>query len=113
MTTFWPKHVAWRRDEGPADRRRTARVLKEVAYYENIRKGLGRRFRTAATGAFEKAGELPLSGKPGVAETRRNLVKGFPFAVIYIPFEHEVVIYTVSHLSRKPAYWLGRLQSDG
>ncbi len=87
--------------------------LREVAYYEDIRQGLGRRFRTAATAAFKRAGESPLSGKPGVAETRRVLVKGFPFAVVYMAFETEVVVYAVAHLSRQPGYWLGRLGSDG
>lgn len=52
--------------------------LKEVTYYEDIRKGLGRRFRTAATAA-----------------------------------ESEVVVFAVSHLSREPNYWVGRLPNDG
>ena len=67
----------------------------------------------AAATAFRKAGELPLSGKPGVAGTRRILVKGFPFAVIYIQFDTEIVVYAVGHLSRAPEYWLGRLKTDG
>ena len=94
-----------------ADARRE--FLKEVVYYENIRVGLGRRFRIAATAAFKKAVESPLSGKPGVAETRRILVAGFPFAVVYIASESEVVVYAVGHLSRKPEYWIGRLEGNG
>ncbi|OLP07150.1 hypothetical protein BLL52_1546 [Rhodoferax antarcticus ANT.BR] len=35
------------------------------------------------------------------------LVKGFPFAVVYMAFETEVVVYAVAHLSRRPGYWLG------
>ena len=93
-----------------ADARRE--FLKEVTYYENIHKGLGRKFRTAANDAFKKAGELPLSGKPGIAETRRVLVKGFPFAVVYVSSETEVVVYAVAHLSREPEYWLGRVTSN-
>lgn len=87
--------------------------LKEVTYYEDIRKGLGRRFRTAATAAFKRAGESPLSGKPGVAETRRILVKGFPFGNVYMSTESEVVVFAVSHLSREPNYWVGRRPNDG
>ena len=94
-----------------ADARRE--FLKEVTYYENIRKGLGRRFRTAATEAFKRAGELPRSGKPVIAETRRVLVKGFPFAIVYVSSETEVVVYAVAHLSREPEYWLGRVTSNG
>lgn len=87
--------------------------LKEVSYYESLRKGLGRRFRNATTAAIGRAGEFPLSGKPGVAETRRILVKGFPFAVVYTSTESEVVVFAVSHLSREPNYWVGRLPSGG
>jgi hypothetical protein len=44
--------------------------LREIAYYEDIRKGLGRKFRSAAAVAFKMAAALPFSGKPGIAETR-------------------------------------------
>ena len=86
--------------------------LKEISYYENIRSGLGRRFRVAATDALELAGASPLAGKPGVAGTRRILVKGFPFAVVYIPYDTEVVVYAVSHMSRKPGYWIDRVGDE-
>ena len=84
--------------------------MKEIGYYENMRAGLGARFRIAVTDGLKNAGESPLTGKPGVANTRRILVKGFPFAVVYIMFDVEVVVYAVSHLSRKPGYWLGRIE---
>jgi toxin ParE1/3/4 len=70
---------------------------------------LGRRFRRAAEAAFLRAGEQPYSGKPGIAETRRILVKGFPFSVVYLVSETEVMVYAVAHLSREPHYWIGRL----
>ena len=84
----------------------------EVAYYEGIQKGLGTRFRIAATAAFQRSSEFPLHGKPGVAKTRRILVEGFPFAVIYVPGDMETVVHAVAHLSREPEYWLGRLPSN-
>ena len=87
--------------------------LHEVAYYEDLRTGLGKRFHTAATTAFKRAGESPMTGKPGVAGTRRVLVKGFPFAVVYAAEESAVVVYAVAHLSRRPGYWFDRLGGDG
>lgn len=85
--------------------------LKEVSYYEGIQKGLGTRFRKATTTAFHRLAEFSMHGKPGVANTRRILVEGFPFAVIYIPGDMEIVVHAVAHLSRQPEYWLGRLPS--
>lgn len=55
-----------------ADARRE--FFKEVAYYEQERKGLGSRFRKSAQAAFVRAGEHPTTGKPGIDGTRRILV---------------------------------------
>jgi toxin ParE1/3/4 len=83
--------------------------LQEVVYYEDIQRGLGSRFRKATTAAFLKSAEFPLHGKPGIADTRRVLVDGFPFAVVYTVEEASIVVHAVAHLSRKPRYWIDRL----
>ena len=93
-----------------ADARRE--FLREITYYEAERQGLGKRFRRAAEATFIKAGTSPEHGKPGVGGTRRMLVKGFPFAVVYLESAHEVMIYAVAHLSRNPDYWAARLRTD-
>ena len=86
---------------------------KEIVYYEKEREGLGKRFRRAAEAAFLKAGEAPEHGKPGVGGTRRMLIKGFPFSVVYLESENEVMVYAVAHFSRSPDYWTRRLRNDG
>ena len=86
--------------------------LKEVSYYEDIQKGLGTRFRKAVTRAFQRSLEFPLHGKPGVANTRRIFVEGFPFVVVFIADDTEIVVHAVAHLSRAPEYWLGRLPGN-
>ena len=94
-----------------ADARRE--FYKEITYYEKERQGLGKRFRRAAEVTFLKTGANPEHGKPGVGGTRRLLVKGFPFSVVYLESEYEVMVYAVAHLSRRPDYWTGRLPNDG
>lgn len=91
-----------------ADARRE--FFREILYYENERKGLGARFRRAAEEAFLHAGEKPGHGKPGALGTRRLLMRGFPFAIVYLETEDEVTVYAVAHLSRRPNYWDERLQ---
>ena len=90
-----------------ADARRE--FFREIAYYKKQRKGLGARFRRAAELAFIRAGQNPAHGKPGIGGTRRLLVPGFPFAVVYLESEREVTVYAVAHLSRSPHYWDQRL----
>ena len=82
--------------------------LKEVAYYEAIRPGLGSRFHKSATAAFQKAAQFPLHGKPGIQDTRRILVAGFPLVVVYTEEESGIVVHAVAHMSREPGYWIGR-----
>ena len=94
-----------------ADARRE--FYREITYYEKERPGLGKRFRRVAEDTFLKAGENPEHGRPGVGGTRRLLVKGFPFAIIYLETEYEVMVYAVAHLSRSPGYWINRLEDDG
>ena len=86
---------------------------QEITYYEHERAGLGKRFRKAAEAAFLQVGASPEHGKPGVGGTRRTLVKGFPFSVVYLESEHEVMVYAVAHLSRNPGYWIERLPNEG
>ena len=86
--------------------------LKEVTYYEGIRKGLGSRFHNAATAAIKKSAQFPSHGKPGVQNTRRMLVEGFPLAIVYTDEVTEVVVHAVAHMSRKPEYWIGRLKNE-
>ncbi len=78
---------------------------REVVYYEAERQGLGKRFRRAAEAAFFKIGEAPDHGKPGAHGTRRILLRGFPFAVIYLEYDTVVMVFAIAHLSRSPAYW--------
>lgn len=40
--------------------------------------------------------------------TRRVLVPGFPYQVLYRMRLDEIVIVAVAHLKRRPAYWRGR-----
>lgn len=90
-----------------ADARRE--FFQQIAYYEQQRTGLGKRFRRAAEAAFLRAGSTPLHGKPGAIGTHRLLIEGFPLAIVYVDSDSEVMVYAVTHLSRRPDYWTERL----
>lgn len=82
--------------------------LDGVAYYESIQVGLGERFRRAVEAAVELATSMPLAGAPHKHGTRRVFPKKFPFAIVYLPVETEIVIFAVAHFKRKPGYWKSR-----
>jgi plasmid stabilization system protein ParE len=83
-------------------------LLGEVAYYENQRKGVGAQFRRAVEKAASLAVAFPLAGSPCAAETRKIVVKGFPFFLVYRPEGTGIVVFAVVHTRRDPEYWLDR-----
>lgn len=82
--------------------------LDGVTYYEAIELGLGNRFRQSVEAAVSLALSLPLAGSPYKHGTRRVFPKKFPFSIVYMVEENEIVIFAVAHFKRKPGYWKSR-----
>ena len=59
--------------------------------------------------AAARAVTFPQSGSPFRSNTRRVLVKGFPFSLIYRPKPEGIVIFAVAHHARRPYYWQSRV----
>ena len=85
-----------------------AELLEAIAYYATIRTDLGVRFEEAVSAAIREAVAHPEHGAPRSRNTRRRLVKGFPFGVLYRENETEVVVVAVAHQRRRPEYWVQR-----
>lgn len=79
--------------------------LDNVAFYEDIQRGLGERFRLSVEGAVTLAASLPFAGSPYKYGTRRVFPKKFPFSIIYLVGINEIVVFAVAHFKRKPGYW--------
>jgi plasmid stabilization system protein ParE len=82
--------------------------LDQVAYYEEARVGLGDRFYLEVEIAVARAGRMPGLGSPYKYGTKRMYPKKFPFSIIYVVRELELVILAVAHFRRKPGYWRKR-----
>lgn len=53
--------------------------------------------------------EAPRHWPIGKNNTRRFLLWRFPFAIVYSEQKSEIIIWAVSHSSRRPEHWTGRL----
>jgi plasmid stabilization system protein ParE len=84
-------------------------LLDGISYYAAIEAKLGARFEQAVTDAVRGAVAHPERGAPRSKSTRRWLVKGFPFGVIYRASDSEVVVVAVAHQRRQPDYWVRRV----
>jgi len=85
--------------------------LAEVIYYGEVEAGLGVRFARAVEEATARALAFPQSGSPFRSNTRRVLVNGFPFSIIYRPEPEGIVIFAVAHHARRPYYWQSRVRA--
>jgi plasmid stabilization system protein ParE len=84
-------------------------LLEAISYYSAINSELGLRFAQAVAIAVRGAVAYPERGAPRSKNTRRWLVKGFPFGVIYRENVQEVLVVAVAHQRKQPEYWLHRL----
>ena len=60
--------------------------------------------------AAARALALPRAGSPVAANTRQVFLQGFPFSVVYREVAMGIVIFAVAHQSRRPDYWVARVQ---
>ena len=86
-----------------------AELLETISYYSASNGALGLRFEQAVANAVRGAVAHPERGAPRSRNTRRWLVKGFPFGVICRASEHEVLVVAVAHQRKQPEYWSRRL----
>ena len=78
-----------------------------VRWYEARRSGLGGEFFDAVGATLSLIETNPEIGTALSADgqTRRALVAGFPYQVVYRLKPAELVIVAVAHLKRRPGYW--------
>jgi len=83
--------------------------LAEVAYYSEIEPGLGLRFADAE--ATSRALAFPLAGAPEESDTRRVLLKDFPFSVIHRVDDDGILVIALAPQAKRPGYWRSRLRA--
>jgi plasmid stabilization system protein ParE len=83
-------------------------LLDARRWYEERRPGLGRAFATAVADAVADVLENPLAHPRVHGETRRALVRRFPYAVYFRVLPDELVVLAVMHGRRLPRRWQSR-----
>ena len=91
-----PVHI---RPEAEAD------LEDAAAWYERQREGLGQDFLDESQRTFDHISENPRLYPMLHRETRRAVVRRFPFGVFYKVEEASIVVVAVMHASRHPKQW--------
>jgi plasmid stabilization system protein ParE len=82
-----------------------ADLLDAASWYERQLPGLGHRFLDQVEAVLSAISETPLMCAVLHRETRRALVRRFPFGVFYQVDESGIVVVAVMHASRDPLSW--------
>ena len=88
-------------------------LREALNHYNKVRREVGQRFKDALSAAFDRIERLPLSCAKTSGDVRICRIKRFPFGLVYVPREAEIVIIAVMHLHRRPGYWKRRLKDLG
>ena len=78
-------------------------------YYEYQQANLGYRFIQEVHDAIELIKLYPSGWSQISKNTRRCLLKTFPYGVIYQQRKDMVLIVAIANLHRKPNYWVNRV----
>ena len=87
-----------------------AEFLAAVEYYEECRKGLGRRFREMVQTELEHIRQMAFRFRVLHPPFRRCLVPKFPYSIVFSVEPELVLIIAAAHAGRKPGYWRDRIE---
>ena len=83
-------------------------------WYEDRNAGLGEDLISAVKAALQAMQEAPEShaplGRSGKFCFRQAPVRRFPYRVVFLELDDELLVVAVAHQSRRPGYWRSRLQ---
>jgi plasmid stabilization system protein ParE len=77
-------------------------------WYRERNETAAARFRRELDRAVELIAERPEAAPPYVTNTRRFLLRRFPFFVVYRVYSGHVQVVAVAHARRRPHYWRDR-----
>ena len=85
-----------------------AEVLEARRWYEERQPGLGARFAAAVEDAVERLTAKPFAFPCVHGETRRAILRRFPYAVYFRVLDDNIVVLSVIHGRRDPRQWQSR-----
>lgn len=79
-----------------------------ISYYNYQHQGLGDEFLGEVLKTIDLIQKYPNAWQKLSDRTRRCLIKGFPYGIVYATSGDDLVILAIAHLHRKPGYWSDR-----
>ncbi|MCK9209400.1 MAG: type II toxin-antitoxin system RelE/ParE family toxin [Ignavibacteriaceae bacterium] len=80
-----------------------------IEYYNLQSPGLGEKFLDEVLETIEIISRFPKLWSQNTTNTRKAVLRKFPFNLIYAKLEDEIYIIAVAHQNREPEYWINRI----
>ncbi|MBF0461490.1 MAG: type II toxin-antitoxin system RelE/ParE family toxin [Magnetococcales bacterium] len=80
-----------------------------VVFHETQAQGLGHAFLAEVLAALDRVCRHPDAWHPISTHTRRCRLRRFPYGVIYLVDQSDILVVAVAHLHRRPNYWHERV----
>jgi hypothetical protein len=80
-----------------------------INYYNQEYPGLGDNFLQEVLNSIERIVEFPKAWHQLSKNIRRCQTRRFPYGLIYILVDDEILVLSVSNLHRKPNHWKDRV----
>lgn len=88
----------------PAD----AELEEAVTYYNDQHSGLGDQFYLAFLAATDDIVKAPTAWRKIGKHTRRINVRRFPYLILYVIDDSDILITCIAHQHRNPTYYIAR-----
>ncbi len=88
----------------PADKE----LDEAIDYYNDQLTGLGEQFYTSFLDTIGYISQKPDTWKKIGANTRRINIKRFPYLILYVLDEQNILIACIAHQHRNPTYYMER-----
>ena len=82
-----------------------ADLVEAFAWYEGQRPGLGSEFFAEVAQVLQRIEDAPLQHAVVLEDTRRAIVRRFPYAVFFIVDPDVIAVTAVMHGKRDPKRW--------
>ncbi len=80
-----------------------------IEYYNQQAAELGIKFFDEVLETIELISLFPQSWSRNTKNTRKAVLRKFPFNLIYSIYEDKIYILAVAHQNREPEYWIDRI----
>ncbi len=83
-----------------------------IDYYNSERRGLGYEFLWEVLFMIDRIKQFPHAWQIFHDDSRRCIIRRFPYGIIYMFEEDTLVILAIANLHREPEYWIKRLPEN-